>query len=610
MKLKIKKGFTLAEILGIIIILGVITLIAFPLINKMIKDSKLDAYDAQVKTIIEAARTWAVNNPNRLPEINSTKEEFVSVLELISTGYLKDMNDNKIVNPMDETKTMDGCVEINYSETYNQYVYDYNEDCVAKEEVNDLIVFNGNENDKVLIGNEYKDLGVSVTDKYKDEQVNIITEIFYEGELVDKINTNSFKVYQIKYYATSGKYEQTLIRNVEVYDDIAPVIMVNGKTENQTITLELNSEFTVPEAVVTDNSVFEGSPYITTVNVDNKLNVGQEGTYQIIYTAYDYKGNSSTLTLEVKVIKVYFSISVEQTAGGTISVSKNTAKKGETVTISAAPSSNYMYSGATVLNTKGETVMNLLGNQTSIQVPDFDIIIRPSWMIAPEITKQPSDVSVNYVVNSAASSATFEVAVNNVPGATYQWYKTTNTTATGGTPISGATGRIYTIAKESISPAIHKTYYYCEIRLPSGAILTSRAAKLSVPYYFMSGCVTASTGAYSENSRTSSSYNLNTYFTNYRYTNLHANSSGAYNDSCSGTNECGANCNGSAGGIAQANIGGQTTNFNGNLNLNISGYSNKTVYFYVYARASGTCHSGCSCYDLTWKTSVCSAYID
>ena len=329
-------AFTLTELLGIIIILAVITLIAFPIINKIIRDSKLDAYNAQVKIIIQAAKTWTLDNSNRLPEVNSGKESNVSVLELISTGYLKDTKDNKIINPMDETKTMDGCVVINYSESYNQYVYDYNDDCVAKEEVNDLIVFNGNENDKVLIGNEYKDLGVSVTDKYKDEQVNIITEIFYEGELVDKINTNSFKVYQIKYYATSGKYEQTLIRNVEVYDDIAPVIMVNGKTENQTITLELNSEFTVPEAVVTDNSVFEGSPYITTVNVDNKLNVGQEGTYQIIYTAYDYKGNSSTLILEVKVIKVYFSISVEQSYGGTINIIDK-AKEGEKVKFTTIP---------------------------------------------------------------------------------------------------------------------------------------------------------------------------------------------------------------------------------------------------------------------------------
>ena len=123
-----KNGFTLTELLGIIIILGVVTLIVFPLINKTIKDSKLDAYNAQVKTIIEAAKTWAVNNPNRLPEIDSETEENVSVLELISTGYIKDANNNQIVNPMDETKTMDGCVVIKYSKDYNQYTYDYNEE--------------------------------------------------------------------------------------------------------------------------------------------------------------------------------------------------------------------------------------------------------------------------------------------------------------------------------------------------------------------------------------------------------------------------------------------------------------------------------------------------
>lgn len=202
-----KNGFTLTELLGIIIILGVVTLIVFPLINKTIKDSKLDAYNAQVKTIIEAAKTWAVNNPNRLPEIDSETEENVSVLELISTGYIKDANNNQIVNPMDETKTMDGCVVIKYSKDYNQYTYDYNEECKNREEVTNLISFIGNENIKILIGKEYKDEGVSILDDFKDSPVNITTEIFYNGNIVDKINTNSFKTYQIKYYATSGIYE-------------------------------------------------------------------------------------------------------------------------------------------------------------------------------------------------------------------------------------------------------------------------------------------------------------------------------------------------------------------------------------------------------------------
>lgn len=373
-----KNGFTLTELLGIIIILGVVTLIVFPLINKTIKDSKLDAYNAQVKTIIEAAKTWAVNNPNRLPEIDSETEENVSVLELISTGYIKDANNNQIVNPMDETKTMDGCVVIKYSKDYNQYTYDYNEECKNREEVTNLISFIGNENIKILIGKEYKDEGVSILDDFKDSPVNITTEIFYNGNIVDKINTNSFKTYQIKYYATSGIYEQTLIRNVEIYDDIAPVITINGSSENQTITLEADSDFKVPEPVITDNSVFEGSPYITSYEVENDLNISQEGDYQIKYIAYDYKGNSSELILNIKVVKRYYSITVNQTYGGTIEIIDK-AKEGDEVTFTTSPITKWMYDGALIKDSNGEIIDTITSSETKFTMVKDNITIEPNW---------------------------------------------------------------------------------------------------------------------------------------------------------------------------------------------------------------------------------------
>ena len=78
------KGFTLVELLGIIIILGVVALICFPKVNSMIKQSKQDAYDAQVKNIVDSARSWAVDNNSRLPQINSSSELRISVLDLIN----------------------------------------------------------------------------------------------------------------------------------------------------------------------------------------------------------------------------------------------------------------------------------------------------------------------------------------------------------------------------------------------------------------------------------------------------------------------------------------------------------------------------------------------
>ena len=53
-----KKGFTLIELLGVIILLGLVGLIVIPSITKLIKDSRQDLYENQVRTIEESARKW------------------------------------------------------------------------------------------------------------------------------------------------------------------------------------------------------------------------------------------------------------------------------------------------------------------------------------------------------------------------------------------------------------------------------------------------------------------------------------------------------------------------------------------------------------------------
>ena len=54
--MKNKKGFTLTEIIGVIVLLGIIALISVPILNTVIQNSKQKAYDAQVKEIISSAK--------------------------------------------------------------------------------------------------------------------------------------------------------------------------------------------------------------------------------------------------------------------------------------------------------------------------------------------------------------------------------------------------------------------------------------------------------------------------------------------------------------------------------------------------------------------------
>ena len=53
-----KKGFTLVELLGVLVVLSVILMLAFPLITTYINKSKQQAYDTQMRLIIKGLKDY------------------------------------------------------------------------------------------------------------------------------------------------------------------------------------------------------------------------------------------------------------------------------------------------------------------------------------------------------------------------------------------------------------------------------------------------------------------------------------------------------------------------------------------------------------------------
>ena len=120
-----KKGFTLIELIGIIVILGVISFIVFPVVSSSIKNGKEKAYNEQVGRIIEAAKKWANDNTDLLP--SDDEELYVNINTLVSSGFIKKNKEGNLINPKDNTN-MTGCVLIRYASVYNQYTFEYT-DC-------------------------------------------------------------------------------------------------------------------------------------------------------------------------------------------------------------------------------------------------------------------------------------------------------------------------------------------------------------------------------------------------------------------------------------------------------------------------------------------------
>jgi len=115
------KGFTLTELIGVIVLLGIIALIAVPIINSTITNSKTKAYNAQIKALEDAGKKWGVENTKYLPADATNCN--VAIAQLITLGYIED---DKIVDPRDNTE-MHGTIEVSYVDTSKTYYYHYKE---------------------------------------------------------------------------------------------------------------------------------------------------------------------------------------------------------------------------------------------------------------------------------------------------------------------------------------------------------------------------------------------------------------------------------------------------------------------------------------------------
>ncbi|MBQ8233981.1 MAG: prepilin-type N-terminal cleavage/methylation domain-containing protein, partial [Bacilli bacterium] len=163
------KGFTLVELLGVVIILGILSVVATPTVENIVINSREKAYETQIKDIEKASSDYLLLYPDMAPSNNK-------VTIYLNTLKKLGLVDKNIKNPK-TGKLFSNITSITISKENNMYVYDIKD--------SDLLDTELNENTPILsIDGEVVDyVEVSQVDKYNIPSCNAVNPSGVEGNV-------------------------------------------------------------------------------------------------------------------------------------------------------------------------------------------------------------------------------------------------------------------------------------------------------------------------------------------------------------------------------------------------------------------------------------------
>ena len=309
--MKNKKGFTLVEMLGVLIILVIIFMIAFPTLTRVLKNTEEDLANSEKIIVVDATKDLL--NSKKDIYIPSDDNTYCIAFEtLMNQGKL---TENQVENISEDYNTVKvtyknrkaiyevlgaGCTEV---------IKDAHLELVGKANVNLELASDGSVKTYVEEGLNFINNGVvtyldfTLDNLYPDLSIEVINQ--KTGNVTTYLPETVLDTYVIKYayMAEDGKtyYAE---RTVKIEDNEAPVIVVNPAEITFSIT---NNNYDVRSGVtVTDNS-----GVLPNLTVSTNLRLGKVGEYVINYTAVDKSGNKSVAKRIVKITSDNVLVQVE-----------------------------------------------------------------------------------------------------------------------------------------------------------------------------------------------------------------------------------------------------------------------------------------------------------
>lgn len=214
-----EKGFTLVELLGVLIILTIIILVLFPTISTYINNTKEKSFDSEMKIITTSLKNYAEGHKEILP---LGEGEYV----VLTLGQLKDFGivNSILKNPLDGKQISDS-MEVRITKHNASYTYEVDETSISPRDddlLSPTITLKGNLLKYYDINDNYTEDGAIARDS-NGEILNVE---------IDKSNINFSKegIYYVLYTSTDNNNITTYAKRTIIVGSLAmPVSYEDGR---------------------------------------------------------------------------------------------------------------------------------------------------------------------------------------------------------------------------------------------------------------------------------------------------------------------------------------------------------------------------------------------
>lgn len=208
------KGFTLTEVIGVVVILALLALLVIPVFERALNEYRYDAYDNQIRNIKMSARNYYTD---KLAAVSLRDEStlIITLGQLKLEGYIEP----NIINPVERAPFSDETIIKLYKtdELVTVEIYDSEIDSVLLLTDPPYVRLYGEAVTSICYGSTYSELGVFA----KDQNDNIISdyETLYFNSDNEHININGiddYGVYYVSYSVEASGNVRKIIRTILV----------------------------------------------------------------------------------------------------------------------------------------------------------------------------------------------------------------------------------------------------------------------------------------------------------------------------------------------------------------------------------------------------------